>query len=193
MIKLTVDGMKSTTSKYLVKRISESNNKDKECYKLDLDKPYLKEEIKNEIKNMELSDTNYIIDGGPLEQLVHQMTKRIIPTFKVNLVENRPTVQYDWLPITLKDLADYYKSSCVNVIFYLSDTKTYIENIEKNTEHVMSLEEKRDIKVKNYLYKHIIESLLIYYPKLENKIILEDISTMESEVRFIHYIRVMLN
>lgn len=193
MIKLTVDGMKSSTSEYLVKRISESNNKDKKCYKLDLEKPYLKEEIKNEIKNMELSDTNYIIDGGPLEQMVKQITKRIIPTFQVNLVEKRPTVKYDWLPITLKDLADYYKSSYVNVIFYLSDTETYIENIEKNTEKVMPLKEKRDIKVKNYLYKHIIESLLIYAPELKDKIILEDISTMESRARFAHYIRVMLS
>lgn len=189
MIQLTIDGVKNSTSNYLVSRIS--NQKENEYYYFGPDELYHNEKIKNKIKNMQLNETNYIIEGGLLSQMVHQMTERIIPTFQVDLSEKRPTVHYDWLSITLKDLADYYKNSFINVIFYISDVESYLESIQSNGKYT-SFKEKRDLKVENYLYQHIIETLLIYAPELKNKIILEDISKTESKARFAHYIRVML-
>lgn len=180
MIKLTIDGPKGSGKTTLARTIAKTQNLNH--FYFGPDKSYHKEETQNEFIEMIRSDQEYILERGPLSDLIYLMTRGAIPTFQVNLVKGRPTVHYDWLPINLRDLVDYYKLSDLNVIFYASDVESLIENLKRRREKsgkFMTDEEERFLRIENYMYQHIIDLILIYEPELKPKMICKDISGID--------------
>lgn len=177
MIKLTIDGPKGSGKSTLAKTIAKRQNL--QHFYFGPKNSYHKDQTQNELIEMMRSDQGYILERGPLSDLIYLITRGAIPTFQVSLVDGIPDIHYDWLPITLRDLVDYYKFSDINIIFYASDVDSLIENLKRRREKsgkFMTKEEERFLRVENYMYQHIVELVLLYEPELKSKIIIKDIS-----------------
>lgn len=177
MIKLTIDGPKGSGKSTLAKKLSKRTNADH--FYFGPKHSYHNGRTQIEFISMMKSDQKYILERGPLSDLIYLMTRGAIPTFQVSLVNGIPDIHYDWLPITLKDLVNYYSMSDLNIIFYASDIDSLIANLKKRREasgKFMTDEEAKFLKIENYMYQHIIDLVLLYEPKLKDKMIIKDIS-----------------
>ena len=177
MIKLTIDGTNGSGKSTLAKTMAKHQNL--KHYYFGPEKSYYNGQTQIEFIAMMKSEQNYILERGPLSDLIYLLTRGAIPTFQVSLVDGIPDIHYDWLPITLKDLVDYYKLSDVNVIFYASDVDSLVANLKSrwlSSGKFMTEEEERFLRIENYMYQHIIELILLYEPELKSKMICKDIS-----------------
>lgn len=176
-IKLTIDGPKGSGKSTLAKKLA--NKIGFEHYYFGPDKSYLKRTTQTDYHNMLVSKDDYILERGPLSDMIYLMTRGAIPTFDVKIKEGMIDVNYDWLPVTLDHLSNYYDNADLNVVLYASDTRTLMNNLDNRNEDsgkYLTDEEISFLNVENNLYKSIYLTLEEYKPKLSGKMIFYDVS-----------------
>lgn len=177
MIKITIDGPKgvgkSTLAKKLINKIKGKH------YYFGPTRSYTNPKIKKEYNEMLNDNTNYILERGPMSDYIFLATREWYPTLNINLEKNDgqliPKVEYDWLPITIPQLGEYYSNSTLNIIMYSSDINKLLTNLQvrknKSGKYANS-DELKFIELENDLYKFTAEQAK-KFAKLNNVLILD--------------------
>lgn len=177
MIVITIDGPKGVGKSTLAKKLT-IKLKGKHYY-FGPTRSYTNPKIKKEYNEMLNDNCKYILERGPMSDYIFLATREWYPTLNINLEQINgnltPKVEYDWLPITIPQLGEYYSNSTLNIVMYSSDVNKLLNNLNIRKDSIgkfINEDELKFIELENNLYKFTAEQAK-NFNKLNNVLILD--------------------